>query len=297
MVRTYNPAFLEWEKALSELELELLELEFQAQGEDDDDRWEGHRKTEPIRRKRSPNIPVSNPGIPGADNRLFPSQGQARKAALSWSRTLGQGYGIAHDPDPARGLPHYHVVDSQGKRVSGHFFYDKHSPHKVLRGRSRREMEWEELLKSMSIIETEYGDLESQSTNWFKTFKEPLRKQQAKDAEIKILQKLEECKGLWKRYEDLVKDDLSASGLPGVPGAKFNTDIGPYHEITLEGRERQGFSTRKLEQLKRILRERGQLMLTLPRLSDTAKRQLMKIGTNLKKQGKKVMIIVRQTQP
>jgi hypothetical protein len=86
---------------------------------------------------------IDHPGIPGGDNRSFRSQGQARNAALAAANALGPGYTIAHDPRPARGQPHYHVVAPTGRRVSGHFFYGRRAPRRVLRGRPWREFEGE----------------------------------------------------------------------------------------------------------------------------------------------------------
>lgn len=82
-----------------------------------------------------------SPGIPGGDNRWYPSQGQARAAALRLATAYGPGFRIAHDPRPQRGQPHYHVVDPAGRRVSGHLFYGRRLPYKVprfLRGPARR---------------------------------------------------------------------------------------------------------------------------------------------------------------
>lgn len=59
----------------------------------------------------------------GGTNMVFNSQGEARMAALAEATALGPGHTITHDPMPARGLPHYHVVDPVGRRVRGHFFY------------------------------------------------------------------------------------------------------------------------------------------------------------------------------
>lgn len=80
-------------------------------------------------------------GIPGADNRWYASAGQARKAALRRATQLGAGHRIVHDANPAIGQPHYHVVDANGQRVSGHFFYGRKPPRRILRGRPWREME------------------------------------------------------------------------------------------------------------------------------------------------------------
>ena len=87
---------------------------------------------------------VDEPGIPGSDNRWYPSQGQARRAALREATRRGPGYGIAHDPRPARGSPHYHVANrASGVRVSGHFFYGARPPRRVYRDRPYRELEYE----------------------------------------------------------------------------------------------------------------------------------------------------------
>jgi len=59
----------------------------------------------------------------GGTNMVLDSQGEARMAALAEATTLGPGHTITHDPMPRRGLPHYHVVDPNGRRVRGHFFY------------------------------------------------------------------------------------------------------------------------------------------------------------------------------
>lgn len=94
---------------------------------------QGSVATKPIRRRRGRGGQVGDPGIPGGNNHWFPSQGEARNAALRVANAMGLGYGIAHDPRPSRGQPHYHVVNDRGRRVSGHFFYGQKQPHKVLR--------------------------------------------------------------------------------------------------------------------------------------------------------------------
>lgn len=67
-------------------------------------------------------------GVPG-DNFYYGSQGEARRAALR-AMPRGGGYSLAHDPSPSRGQPHYHLVDANGQRVSGHFFYGSRVPRK-----------------------------------------------------------------------------------------------------------------------------------------------------------------------
>jgi hypothetical protein len=87
-------------------------------------------------------IDVDVPGIPG-HNQWFTNSGQARRAALRAATTAGAGYTIAHDPRPSRGQPHYHVLGTDGVRVSGHFFYGRRPPRRILRGRPNRESELE----------------------------------------------------------------------------------------------------------------------------------------------------------
>ncbi|MCB0208581.1 MAG: hypothetical protein KDJ52_04610 [Anaerolineae bacterium] len=86
-------------------------------------------------------------GIPGADNHWFPSRDQARHAALQQATRVGSGCRIVHDRYPSRGLPHYHVVcpilcggQLRWRRVSGHLFYGRRQPYKVLR---RKHLQYE----------------------------------------------------------------------------------------------------------------------------------------------------------
>lgn len=117
-----------------EIELALSEMDYMAK-RSNRNKWEDQRTTERIPIKRKGEAFVLNPGIPGADNRMYPDQGRARAAALAKASVLGPGHSIAHDPRPSRGMPHYHVVDPQGNRVSGHFFYGSRTPRRVLRSR------------------------------------------------------------------------------------------------------------------------------------------------------------------
>lgn len=93
----------------------------------------GGGSTRPVRRTRQGCRQIVNPGIPGAVNWWCPGQGQARAAALRAATQLGPGHRIVHDSAPGRGLPHYHVVDPLGGRVSGHYFYGGSPPRQVLR--------------------------------------------------------------------------------------------------------------------------------------------------------------------
>jgi hypothetical protein len=93
---------------------------------------------------------VDIPGIPG-NNQWFRSAGQARRAALRDATRAGAGYRIAHDPRPSRGQPHYHVVGPDGARVSGHYFYGKRMPRRVLRGRPNREGEFDTAARELEF--------------------------------------------------------------------------------------------------------------------------------------------------
>jgi hypothetical protein len=87
-------------------------------------------------------IEISHPGIPGADNRWFPNGGEARKAALALATQMGAGHRIHHDAYPSLGLRHFHVLDPNGRRVSGHFFYGRRPPRRMYHGRPQRELEY-----------------------------------------------------------------------------------------------------------------------------------------------------------
>jgi hypothetical protein len=99
-----------------------------------------------------------------------------------------------------------------------------------------------------------------------------------------------------REYQALVAEDLDAVELQEIfsrPGRR--SDIGPYHEVTIEGR-REGFSSKKLDQLWNDLEHNGKILLTVPKLSQAADAQLRKLGvTAEKKFGKNVLIVVRET--
>lgn len=102
---------------------------------------EGRLRTQPIRRRCARAVELVHPGLPGADNRWFPSQGEARRAALLAASRLGPRSGIIHDSLPTIGLPHYHIVDPTGRRISGHFFYGRRPPRQILRRKPLGEFE------------------------------------------------------------------------------------------------------------------------------------------------------------
>jgi hypothetical protein len=91
----------------------------------------GRQRTVPVRRRRRPGVQVSHPGIPGAENYWFPSQGEARRAALRRAAQMGPGFTIRHHPRPAVGLPHYHLLSPSGRQVSGHYFYGRRMPRRI----------------------------------------------------------------------------------------------------------------------------------------------------------------------
>lgn len=103
----------------------------------------------PIRRRQRRRIDVTHPGIPGTDNRWFPSRGQARQAALRQAAQLGEGCAIVWNPAHAPGQqPHYHIECPRRGRVLGHFFYGRRPPRKAppnarprQRGQRLREIE------------------------------------------------------------------------------------------------------------------------------------------------------------
>ncbi len=115
----------------------------------DYDYWDKYRKTEPIRRRRTPVIDDLSGGIPGSDNRWFPSAGQARRAALKrahqLTRVRGYPHSIKHAPNESGSPPHYHIIDHQGNQLSGHFFYGGRVPYRRLKrkGELELETEWE----------------------------------------------------------------------------------------------------------------------------------------------------------
>lgn len=86
-------------------------------------------------------VDVDIPGIPGR-NYWFSNPGQARAAALRDATAAGIGYTIAHDPRPARGQPHFHILGPDGRRVSGHYFYGRKMPRREFRGRPNRELDF-----------------------------------------------------------------------------------------------------------------------------------------------------------
>lgn len=130
---------------------------------------------------------------------------------------------------------------------------------------------------------------------WFGRFQEPLHKQAARDKETDILQKLTECHKLGTNYQQLVAEDLGAADVQEKSRKKgLRVDIGTVHEVTAEGRNGK-FSPRKMGQLKTYLETVGGIMLTVPKLSKEAEKQLTDLGKTFEKQGKTFRISVRET--
>lgn len=135
MTRAYDPELLESEEGLGGLGSGFWT-------EEEADLIEGHPRTQPIRRRRRRAVEVVHLGIPGADNRWFPTRREAHLAAWRRVSQLGPDYGVVHDSGPQLGWPHYHVVYlPTRRRVSGHFFYGGRPPRQMFRGRPWREAE------------------------------------------------------------------------------------------------------------------------------------------------------------
>jgi hypothetical protein len=99
-----------------------------------------------------------------------------------------------------------------------------------------------------------------------------------------------------QKFQQLVAENLRASDLQEKfrrPGRRM--DVGTHHEVTIEG-WRGRFGSHKLNQFWSDLRDNGQIMLTVPRLSNAAKDQLLRLGSQAEKEfGREILIIVRET--
>src|SRR5215510_3945433 len=108
MVRVYDPELWELneESGGSEFldachcsrcrEGELGGLESELWAEQEADRIEGRPRIQPIRRRTRRAVEVMHPGIPGADNRWFPTQREAHLVAWRRASALGSDYGVVH---------------------------------------------------------------------------------------------------------------------------------------------------------------------------------------------------------
>ena len=99
----------------------------------------------PRRKPRSIDYePLVVGGIPEGrlGNRTFITASEARRAAIEEANRLNRsvypGHSVkrsnAHRPGE---LPHYHVINHQGKQISGHFFYGRR-PYRVEPGQNRK---------------------------------------------------------------------------------------------------------------------------------------------------------------
>jgi hypothetical protein len=101
-----------------------------------------------------------------------------------------------------------------------------------------------------------------------------------------------------RRYQDLIARDLRGQEVQEMFSRPLRRmDIGPLQEVTLEG-WRGPFSTPKLDQLWLDLRDNGQIILHVPRLSPQAADQLARLGAQARELlGVEPLIIVRQSVP
>jgi hypothetical protein len=95
------------------------------------------RGVEPIRRRRiknpddrsvAPRIPLGSRDAVncGLDNQGYPTQQEARQAAITTARQLGAGYIVKFEGKHRQGeLPHYHILTPNGQRCRGHFYYGR----------------------------------------------------------------------------------------------------------------------------------------------------------------------------
>ena len=103
----------------------------------------GSGRVRPIRRRHRRQIQLIDPGIPSADNRWYPSRGQARKAALKLATRMGPGCRIVWHRAGVRGRwPHYHVTCPGVGQVSGHLFYGGRVARKMPARRRGKQL-WE----------------------------------------------------------------------------------------------------------------------------------------------------------
>ncbi len=117
--------------------------------------YQSSARLRPIRRRRRSEMQLADPGIPGAENRWYPSRGQARKSALRYAASLGPGCTVhwhqAHAPGQ---LSHYHVL-CPAQRISGHFYHGPRVARKAppdgrfLRRPSRADREWDDIVDTV----------------------------------------------------------------------------------------------------------------------------------------------------
>jgi len=140
------------------------------------------------------------------------------------------------------------------------------------------------------------GNAPTLSTARFRNFQEPFRGQAAvRQQQILNLAK-NDPKLAGRQFQQLVAEDLKAVDVQEMfPRPGRRPDIGVGHEVTLEGASGP-FSTTKLDQFWLDLRDRGQVLLTVPKLSKAAESQLLRLGAQAEQLFQKmVIIIIRRT--
>ena len=140
------------------------------------------------------------------------------------------------------------------------------------------------------------GNAPTLSTARFRNFQEPLRGHAAvRQQQILNLAK-NDPKLAGRQFQQLVAEDLKAVDVQEMfPRPGRRPDIGVGHEVTLEGASGP-FSTTKLDQFWLDLRDRGQVLLTVPKLSKAAESQLLRLGAQAERLFQKmVIIIIRRT--
>jgi hypothetical protein len=97
-------------------------------------------------------------------------------------------------------------------------------------------------------------------------------------------------------YQNVIATDIRGGDVQEVFSRPHRRmDVGTGHEVTLEG-QHGGFSAAKLDQFWLDLRDLGQILLTVPRLSAAAADQLARLGGQAEAAlGREVLIIVRET--
>ncbi|WP_407572543.1 hypothetical protein [Deinococcus altitudinis] len=221
----------------------------------------------------------------------YPSQAAARQAAQTEARRQGATARIRH-LRPRGSFPRY-VVETT-VTVGGPFSYDPQPPRRS--GHPEAEQELEAALGRIDRM------IAPPPSPLLRVFSEPLHGPGA--AEHARLMALLNGRRVDPRqagytYQSLVARDLGDIAVQGVLHAgRTLWDVGNRHEVTLDGRSGP-FDSRKVAQLARLLRASGTLNLTVPQLSDPARRQLQSLLTRLS-QGRprqRYGVIVRQTSP
>ncbi|MEZ4618360.1 MAG: hypothetical protein R2867_22985 [Caldilineaceae bacterium] len=130
----------------------------------------GSGRVYPIRRRRRKQIQLIDPGIPKADNRWYPSRGQARRAALKLAAQLGPGCRIVWHRAGVRGRwPHYHITCPGIGQVSGHLFYGGRVARKMPAGRFGKQRRGQQLWEADQIAGLGPGAIPADITRYFFT--------------------------------------------------------------------------------------------------------------------------------